>query len=117
MNPISPFAQHILRFSGVHNQVLEELESQREKLRQDSKNLFGEQMDLFVKREDPLANTGTVELITGQQDSKAIPYSSGIIRALNRFITGQDIKPATEILTRTPEHSGDLFERSIQGRN
>ena len=116
MNPISPFAKHILRFSGVHNQVLEELESQRGNLKRDSQVLFGESLDVFVRREDPLAKTGTVELIAGEDNSKAIPYGSGVIRAMNRLLTGKDIKPA-EILKRAPEDSGDLFKRSIQGSN
>ena len=116
MNPISPFAQQILRFSGVHNQVLAELETQTPRIKQDSKNLFGEQLDVFVKREDK-SETGTVEFIAGQKDSKAIPYSSGLIRSLNRLLTGEDIQPASVMQRRAPEHSGDLFERTIERSN
>jgi len=114
MDPISPRAQHILRFSGVHKQVLQELENHS--LQAHSKVLFGRDsgVDMFVKR-NPNDHKGEVEIAADKEQS--LYFASGFIRNLYRQITGKDIKPSIEKMVRNPEPTGDLFKRTIVERH
>lgn len=112
MDPISPRAQHILRFSGVHQQVLKELEKHNS-LEAHSKVLFGGSgVDMFVKKDNN--HKGVVEFKADKEHP--LHFASGFFRNLYRQITGEDIQPAAAA-RRIPEHSGDLFERTIERMN
>ncbi|WP_303672688.1 hypothetical protein [Vampirovibrio chlorellavorus] len=118
MDPLSPLSQRILRFSGVQPQVLRQLEAER--LKQDSTVLFGENLDVFIKQNQPAKdgqengtseNSAIIELVTNKKDSRALAYGSGFIRNLHRMLTGEDIPP-TEVVNRIRKESpsGDIFE-------
>ncbi|WP_373533107.1 hypothetical protein [Vampirovibrio sp.] len=122
MDPLSPLSKRILRFSGVQPQVLRQLEAER--LKKDSHDLFGENLDVFIKRVDQTDHGndhGIVELVAHQENSKSLPYSSGFLRNLHRKLTGQDIQPieivknneANNPFTRNKALSADIFERTI----
>lgn len=111
MNPISPRAQHILRFSGVdnHNQVLKALEASR--LQQESADLFGRDagVDMFVKQ-NPHDNHATVEIAANKLN--ALHFAGGFFRNFYRQAMGIDPKPVL-----VNEHPGDLFEHSFGSNN
>jgi hypothetical protein len=109
MNPIGPNSNHSLRFSGVQTHVLNQLEAKRASFKKDSDILFGERVDVFVKQ-DPHAG-GIVEVVANQPDAKSLPYVSGAIRAMNRMLTGEDIKPETKLSAHQAPHQGDSFRR------
>jgi hypothetical protein len=118
MDALSPLSKRILRFSGVQPQVLRQLEAER--LKKDSHDLFGENLDVFIKRAHQTGH-GIVELVAHQENSKSLPYSSGFLRNLHRKLTGQDIQPIEIVKNNEVRNpfahnkalSADIFERTI----
>jgi hypothetical protein len=109
-NPISPFAQHILRFSGVqdHAQVLQALAASR--LQEESANLFGQgAVDMFVTK-DSNNQHATVDIAA--KNLNALHFAGGFFRGLCRDTIGVAPKP---ILINGP--AGDIFERNIERSN
>jgi hypothetical protein len=112
MDPLNSISKRILRFSGVQPQVLKQLETDRDRLKNDAKNLFGERLDVFV-RSDGKANSGIVELVADPQ-AKSLEYASGFFRNLHRQITRHD--PQRVEIPKT-EQTGDFFERTVRSNN
>lgn len=121
MDPLSPLSKRILRFSGVQPQVLRQLEAER--LKKDSHDLFGENLDVFIQRVNQ-ADKGIVDLVSNQENSKSLPYSSGFLRNLHRKLTGKDIQPVEIVrngearnpfadLTNNRALSADIFQRTV----
>lgn len=116
MEPLSPLSKRILRFQGVQPQVLKALETQR--IKKDSEVLFGETMDVFIKRAGQ-SKGATIDLVSHNENSKSLPYTSGLLRSLHRMLTGQDIQPV-EIVKKKHQAlatNGDIFQCSIRSDN
>lgn len=110
MDSLNSIPKRILRFSGVQPQVLQELEANRNRLKADSRVLFGENLDVFIKRH-PQTQSGTVELVA-TPEAKSLPYGSGFLRNLIRTITQKDQLPE-----QLSEPSADIFERNFRSLN
>lgn len=108
MDPISPKAQHILRFSGVHQQVLNELENHS--LQAHSEVLFGRDSGVGMFISQGSNNQATVEFQAEKEHP--LQYIQGYLRSLCLQLTGEDI-----LLKRVPEQANDLFECPIERLN
>jgi hypothetical protein len=78
MDLISP-NRHSMRLSDLHQSVLRELTTHQDKLKAESKDLFGVEVDLFV-RSIPEEPTGTVHLVS--QLEHPLSYLKGVIGSL-----------------------------------
>lgn len=108
-DPISPKVQHILRFSGVHQQVLKELENHS--LQSHSEVLFGRDSGVGMFINPGSNNQGTVEFQAEKEHP--LQYIQGYLRSLCLQLTGEDIKP----VKRLPEQPNDLFECPVERLN
>lgn len=113
----APSTKHTLRFTDIPTPVLDQFDVNR--VQQESRLLFGETLDVFVKRDAGQA-AGTVELSADKPNAKSLFFGSGALRYLTRQLTNQDPKPQEKIeAVKQPlvEHSGDLFARTIRSEN
>jgi hypothetical protein len=113
MDPISPRAQHILRLSGVHEQVLKELEKHNI-LQAHSEVLFqGSAVNMFIGTNPEDRNKGTVEFTASQE--RPLFFLKGYLRSLHHALTGKEPE-SIQTMVRSPEPSGDLFKYPIVQR-
>jgi hypothetical protein len=117
MTTIPMTSKHVLQFCGLDPQVMSQLQAPR--MQAEAHSLFQETLEVLMNQD--AKHGASIKMVSQTPDSKASMYFSGMIRHLNRTITGYDIQPQKQKIhlppTKLTQQYSDMFSRSKESTN